>query len=599
MSAGRPRGARAAGPDAPDAPVNAIRAGAERRLTLRVLSALLREDVLGLRTRGVPEQRPDGPWLGRRIGATELLLPVAPDGFQCEYRARLPLVEADGRALTRLDRIVGALRALADPEDRAGYDAFAEECRQTLLTMALHDTAQPGVLAALARRYGADPAHWTGPAGALAQDTLAAYLDHPVYPTARGRAGLDEDQIIGCAPEFHPSFALHWVAVPERLVAGHALAPLPHWWPRPEDVDLPELGPGHLLLPVHPLTAGAPLVEALASAGLTGLAVPGRRRYLEVVPTLSTRTVAVVRDPRHHLKLPLATATLGLRNRRTIKAGVLPDGAAAERLLKAVIRREPRFAAAVLPAGEQRYAEGGHELLAFLLRELPEGLDEAVTLPLAALTATAPGGRLVVDHLSDRFYGGDPLALYDAFLTLLLDWQCTLLRYGIALESHQQNISLVLDRADGATRLRLLLKDNDGLRINGPRLGAALGEQARQEARFDDPRIVGTGDRALTDLFTTITVHLCAASPAFDLAAHGRVPLETSLGVLRARLTEAAGRLGPDGSLLRAALLEADRLPVKAMVTAGTLLSKERSGAADVNKHYTSGPNYLRRARMV
>lgn len=35
---------------------------------------------------------------------------------------------------------------------------------------------------------------------------------------------------------------------------------------------------------------------------------------------------------------------------------------------------------------------------------------------------------------------------------------------------------------------------------------------------------------------------------------------------------------------------------MKAMVTAGTLLSKERSGAADINKHYTTGPNYLRSA---
>lgn len=33
---------------------------------------------------------------------------------------------------------------------------------------------------------------------------------------------------------------------------------------------------------------------------------------------------------------------------------------------------------------------------------------------------------------------------------------------------------------------------------------------------------------------------------------------------------------------------------MKAMLTAGSLLSKERSGAADINKHYTTGPNYLR-----
>jgi hypothetical protein len=31
------------------------------------------------------------------------------------------------------------------------------------------------------------------------------------------------------------------------------------------------------------------------------------------------------------------------------------------------------------------------------------------------------------------------------------------------------------------------------------------------------------------------------------------------------------------------------------MVTAGTLLSKRRSGASDINKYYTTGPNYLLR----
>ncbi|MFE3106241.1 IucA/IucC family protein [Kitasatospora indigofera] len=567
----------------------------EQQLTLRVLSALLREDVLGLRTRGVPTDRADGRWLRLDLDAGTLLLPVAEEGFQCEYAARLPLLEADGVRLTSLAAVLARVRDLADPEDRAGHLDFAEECRQTLATMELHDRARPGVLAALAARYGPDPAYWTGPAAALAQDTLAAYLDHPVYPTARGRSGLTEDELVSYAPEFHPTFELHWIALPPGTVEPPGRGPLPDWWPAPADIGLPDLPRDHLTLPVHPLTAGPPLAGALRAAGLDGLAVPGRTPYLEVVPTLSMRTVAVVRDPRCHLKLPLATATLGRRNRRTIKAGVLPDGAAGQRLLETVTGREPRFAGVVLHADEQSWTEGGHELLAVLLRRQPAGLDGAVTVPLAALAATAPGGRLVIDHLAERFYGGDPLALYDALLTLLLDWQTTLFRYGVALESHQQNTSLVLDRADGATRLRLLSKDNDGLRVNGPRLAAALGEPGPPPDEFADPRTTGSSDRPLTDLFTTITVHLCAASLAFALAAHGRVPLETSLGLLRRRLTEAVDRLGEAGATLRTALLEAERLPVKAMVTAGTLLSKQRSGAADINKHYTSGPNYLRR----
>ncbi|MFI6157174.1 IucA/IucC family protein [Kitasatospora sp. NPDC051170] len=542
------------------------------RLTLRVLSALLREDVLGLRAGGVLEQRADGPWLG----SGTLALPVAPEGFQGDHAARLPLLEVNGEPLTSLPAILERLADLADPLDRPGHLAFAEECRQTLATMRLHDEVRPAVNAALAERYGKDTAEWTGPGASLGFEALAAFLDHPVYPTARGRSGLTEPQLRAHAPEFHPSFELRWLAVPADRLTVRGGGPLPAWWPSAEQLGIPG---EFLTVPVHPLTAGEDF-ERIAPGS-----VLAPEPYLSVLPTLSMRTVAVARDPGCHLKLPLATATLGLRNRRTIKPVTLVNGAVGQRLVEAVLAREPRFAGRVLHADEQLYAHAEDELLAVLLRRYPDGLDETVTVPLAALLAEAPDGRLVIDQLADRFYGGSVLGLYEDLVRLLVDWQTTLFGHGIALESHQQNTSLVLD----GTGLRLLYKDNDGPRINTTRIG----ELAPLAAEFRDPRILGEQDGALTDLFTTITGHLCTASLAFGLAAHERAPLERTLGLLREILTEAVDRLGPAGRPLRANLLDAERLPVKAMVSAGTLLSKERSGAADINKHYTDGPNYL------
>ncbi|MFE5581010.1 IucA/IucC family protein [Kitasatospora sp. NPDC056531] len=542
------------------------------QLTLRVLSALLREDVLGLRADGVLEQRADGPWL--RNGT--LALPVAPEGFQGDHAARLPELEADGVRLTELPAILAHLAERADPLDRPGHLAFAEECRQTLATMQLHDRVRPEVHAALAERYGKDTADWTGPHASLGFEALAAFLDHPVYPTARGRSGLTEPQLRSYAPEFHPSFELRWLAVPAGRLTVRGDGPLPAWWPSAEQLGVPGQ---FLTVPVHPLTAGEDFERIAPGAVLTP------EPYLTVLPTLSMRTVAVAQDPACHLKLPLATATLGLRNRRTIKPVTLVNGAVGQRLVEAVIAREPRFAGRVLHVDEQCYAHADDELLAVLLRRYPNGLDDAVTVPLAALLAEAPDGRLVIDHLADRFHGGSVPALYEELLRLLVDWQTTLFGHGIALESHQQNTSLVLDD----TGLRLLYKDNDGPRINTARIG----ELAQLATEFRDPRILAEQDRALTDLFTTITGHLCTASLAFGLAAHERVPLELSLRLLRDVLGEAVDRLGPAGRPLRTELLDAERLPVKAMVSAGTLLSKERSGAADINKHYTDGPNYL------
>ncbi|WP_043262933.1 IucA/IucC family protein [Streptomyces sp. CT34] len=574
----------------------------ESTLLLRVLGALLREDVVGLRTRTTPLERPDGRWLRLPAdpAAGALLLPVEPDGYQSTDAARLPLLvrESDGTHLTTLDEALAALRALADPLDRPGFDAFAEECRQTLATMRLHARTADEAADELTRRHGSSPAAWTGLDGGLAFDALAARLDHPVYPTARGRSGLDETQLRSYAPEFRPDFALRWLAVPRAaLTVPGGPAALPECWPTPARLGLPHLDGSHLALPVHPLTLGTPLHDALRETGLEKDTVLSQRKLLTVTPTLSMRTVAVDADPRLHLKLPLATATLGLRNRRTIKPRTLIDGAAGQRLLQTVLDREPRFATSVLQADETVYAHAGHELLAVLCRRYPQGLENNTVVPMAALLAQAPGRRLVIDELADRYYGGDPLALLDAALTLLFDWQTTLFGYGIGLESHQQNISLVLDEQADGTRLRLLFKDNDAPRLNTVRLRDTLGADAPDPAEFADPRILAEDDRPILDLFATITVHLCAGSYAFGLARHGRAPLDKLLDLVRDRLSEAVERLGTapgePGAALRSYLLDAPHLPVKAMVSAGSLLTKERSGAADINKHYTTGPNYL------
>jgi len=176
-------------------------------------------------------------------------------------------------------------------------------------------------------------------------------------------------------------------------------------------------------------------------------------------------------------------------------------------------------------------------------------------------------------------------------------------RYGIALESHQQNAAVIVPAEPPAAAggpgpgLRLLVKDFDGALINHGRLTAALDGAAPEPAGFGDPRMLTASDDALADVFITITVHLCAGALAFGLAERGYAPLPALLATVRealaAALDQQAGE--PAARLLRARVLEAGRLPVKAMLTAGTLTGKDRTGASDINKFYgPPGPNYLR-----
>ncbi len=332
-----------------------------------------------------------------------------------------------------------------------------------------------------------------------------------------------------------------------------------------------------------------------------GLSVADLRRYApEFAPRFGLRWLALPADaaeqrgrrpgwwpeygdrallPVHPLtlgRLDEALHATGLRNRRSLAPGTLADGDVVRRTLAAILAREPAFADRILLADESCHGHAGHEYLGYLIRRYPAGLDSATVLPLAALPLDPAA--------ADRF---------GEYLALLIDWHVTLwLRYGMVLESHQQNISLVLDGGP----LRLLYRDNDGPRIDHPRLAGALGQDAPEPTDFADRRILAADPDELADVFTTITVHLCAGALAFGLAERGLLDLPGALATIRHRLESAAAAhaYSPAAATLRRRVLDADRLPVKTMVTAGTLLPKHRTGAADINKHYgTTGPNYL------
>jgi siderophore synthetase component len=574
--------------------------GAEADLLRRVLDTLLREDHLGMLSTGefgdAPvDLTPFTAWwrVLLRDGRTAHL-PVRPNGFLADHTVAAPLLvitdRAGGRqAESTVDDVLAALAPRGDAEAEAGWAAFTEECRQAAEVLRLHAMAAPALHARLASCDG------TGFAGMLDFEALAALRDHPVYPTGRCRWGMNEGELRRYAPEYLPSFRLRWTVVPrERMRSSPALAAEPPtWWPDASAMGLPARGDrDHLAIPVHPLTAER---GALAVADTP---------YLEVVPTLSTRTVALACDPGVHLKLPLPTATLGRRNQRTIKPGTLADGDTVHQLLADVLDHEPSLASYVLLADESCWADSDDELLAVLIRRYPREVADHTLVPVAALLSADPRqpGARVIDRLAARHTGGDVLAWFDAYLTALLNWHVALwLRYGVALEAHQQNITVAL-APSGEPWLRLIYKDDDSARVDCARAGAALGRPVRPED-FVDRRIAISDPAELADMVTTITLHLCVAALIVEESGedpHRRAEL---FELVRARLEEAASRWCDPSDrdclvateLLRTRVLDADRLPIKAMLTAGTLLPKHRLGATDVNKYYLrTGPNYLR-----
>jgi siderophore synthetase component len=547
----------------------------EPDLAASILDALVRENFAGLAAR-IDRTDPSAPALHL---PGHPALPLEPDGFLTDLRLQRPA------PLTLAD-VNAALQALADPEDEDGVRAFAQECRQALAALDLRQRESWR----LARR--APLPGGRGLDGLLAFDALAATQPHPAYPTSAVRLGFTDADTLAYAPEYRPEFALHWVAIPRDQLTRPQNPP--QWWPRPSDVGLPVVLDGeHDLFPVHPLTARRELSQALNEVGLPAAQLIAPGTHLKVAPTLSTRTVAVKSQPGLHLKLPLPTSTLGRLNRRSLGPGTLADGA----LVRAVVTSAR--AARLLLADESHYAHAGHPFLGYLMRRFPDGLDRCHVVPIAALLAPGRGPDLVIEELARQYGDGTVAGLFRDYLDLLFGVAVHLfVRYGIALESHQQNAALVLD-PDGP--LRLLVKDFDGALIHHPRLTRAM-PGAPGVARFADPRLLTGSDDALADVFITITVHLGAGALAFGLARAGRARLPELLDLIRGALTRAVDRYPghPAAAVLRARVLEADRLPGKTMLTAGTLMTKARSGASDINKCYgTTGPNYLAVRRLA
>jgi siderophore synthetase component len=315
------------------------------------------------------------------------------------------------------------------------------------------------------------------------------------------------------------------------------------------------------------------------------------------MPTLSVRTLQVVHEPTVHLKVPLTIRTLGARNIRTVKPSTIYDGYTVQCLLTAVAASDPALMARYRLTDE---STGAHvddlSWLGVIVRRYPAGLEGTTMVPVAALSASGADGRCVMESLAARFYGGDLTGFLQDYLNLTLTVHLRLwLKYGIALESNQQNSMLVLSDAGP---LQLLMKDNDAPRLWPARLCARLGNLTPLVDEVRDDRILVDAEEPLAQMFTTITLQLNIAVLLEELVDRGHGSRSDWYTRLRDQIDAILRELEQEGVATDAArqyLLEDDYLYVKYLLRAGSLESKTNTGATDINKFYgKSAPNFLK-----
>lgn len=576
-----------------------VEAGDAAYIVRRIVDCCLRENLRGLISQGRmavpdavvlrawPHAAPGTWWVVDHLPGGRVWLPVerrdymqalgvSHHGWVRETNGDVHYEDTAGRWLSLLGEGL-------DDETVALHRAYAEEaaCATEHRTLAREGYTAGGYRLAQAL------SHDDAIERALLCDQVASHRDHPYYPTARAKSGFSEADLRDYAPEFAPTFDLRWLAVPNDALT--LTTQQPAFWPTMEDIGLDaSLRDTHAAIPVHPLTW-----RQLDDYGLPAGVVRAPRAFMAVRPTLSVRTVVPLNHPRHHVKLPLLMRTLGALNLRLIKPSTIYDGHWFERVLRAIGSHDAALDGRYIHVDE---SHGAHvddaRHLAYIVRTYPAPNDETI-LPVAALCAPMPDGRPLALHVADRFHHGDALAWWQAYVSLLCDVHLRLwLGYGIALESNQQNA--VLSYRPGVAP-SLVMKDNDAARVLPGRLFTRLPAlRALGEPR--DARIVVDDDAALGRMFCTITLQLCLLA-VLEGVADDRPDLRrpfyaTLVDTLESTLATLAGE-GMDIAPARA-LLDADALPVKYLLSAGSLLSKQATGAADINKFYgQSGPNFM------
>ncbi|MFI1004585.1 IucA/IucC family protein [Streptomyces galbus] len=438
----------------------------------------------------------------------------------------------------------------------------------------------------------------------------ALLLGHPMHPTPKSREGLSDTEARLYSPELRGSFPLHWLAVaPSVLAADSAwtergrLVPAPLLTARLGGAPLP-LPDGWAALPLHPWQLREARhrdeVAALFDAGL--LRDLGRHG-LPWHPTSSVRTVHRSGAPAM-LKLSLALRITNSRRENLRKE--LHRGVEVHRLLRTGLAQQwhadhPHFDVVRDPAWLAVDTPDGTPVsgLDVVIRHNPFTPADDVSCvaglvsPRPQATAAVSHSRLatVVGALAART--GRPVGAVatEWFLRYLHHVVRPLLwldgEAGVALEAHQQNTLLLLDRDGWPAGARY--RDNQGYYFRASR---------RAEL---DARLPGIGEQSDTFVPDEVTderfAYYLGINNVFGLiGAFGSQRLADEhllLAALRRFLQDAAAGPHRRRSSLPARLLDSPALRCKANLLTRLHGLDELVGPVDTQSVYVTIANPL------
>ncbi|WP_030020358.1 IucA/IucC family protein [Streptomyces monomycini] len=441
----------------------------------------------------------------------------------------------------------------------------------------------------------------------------ALLLGHPMHPTPKSREGLTDAETRAYSPELRGAFRLHWTAVHQDVFAAASA-----WTERGRTVPAeqlaarlaegaPQAPAGTLPLPMHPWQAHQlghrPDIAEMYETGHLHDLGPGGPAWH---PTSSVRTVF---RPGRDAMLKLSLGVRITNSRRDNLRKELERGVEVHRLLRTGLAAQwraafpgpPGFDIVRDPAWFGVTGAGGEPVhgLDVVVRHNPfDAADDAVCI--AALTSPRPWpGRTglrsrladVIGRLTARTGRPAGAVATEWFLRYLeavvrpvlwLDGTA-----GVALEAHQQNTLVLLDRDGWPAGGRY--RDNQGYYFR---------ESRRTELERRLPGIGSTSDTFVTDEVTDerFAYYLGINNVLGLIGAFGSQRLAAEkvlLAAFRRFLTDAATGPAEHRSPLPGRLLEARTLRCKANLLTRLRGLDELVGPVDTQSVYVTIPNPL------
>lgn len=273
---------------------------------------------------------------------------------------------------------------------------------------------------------------------------------HARHPGHRTRLGLTIKQSRKWTAEARGNVTVRFAVLPAGRIQRHGpydalIATLTH--PPPD---------GFVLVPVH--TAQSRMIEHVFGD------IEYAEHEINARPQTSLRTLSPMAWT-HHLKLPLAVRTTSAV--RTISPNSVYNATRISRVVSDLAPPELVVLGEVASAGIRAPDPDDARHFAAIIRQNPEHLHPKSRFVLgAALQEIDERGAPHVQNVAEQTGLGN-LAFFDRYATLLLDATLPLLRAGVALEAHGQNVLARFDNVDGEwTHVGFAVRDFGGVRIH-------------------------------------------------------------------------------------------------------------------------------------